>query len=122
MSAADREKVTEKVQAALPDVSPDQINDLINQAEEYFLAKTGRRTIPDRATYLWKDIAVMVGKTGQAATTSTANSGPKIVKSVKRGDTTIEYDNGSSDSGNSSGAGLSGLDARIAFFKVAKIR
>ena len=114
MSAADREKVTEKVQAALPDVSPDQINDLINQAEEYFLAKTGRRTIPDRATYLWKDIAVMVGKTGQAAT--------KIVKSVKRGDTTIEYDNGSSDSGNSSGAGLSGLDARIAFFKVAKIR
>ena len=91
MAAADREKVKEKVQAALPEVSSDQVDDYIGQAEEYFYAKTGLQE----------------------------GGGQQAVSSIKRGDTTIEY---SSGSGSDSGSGLSGLDARIAMFKVAKIR
>ncbi|WP_283606499.1 hypothetical protein [Faecalispora anaeroviscerum] len=110
MAAADREKVTEKVQTALPSVSPDQVNDLVDQAEEYFLAKTGRRSVPDRAARLWSDLAVQISKAGLAA------NGQQVVSSIKRGNTTVEY-----DSAGSSGGGLSGIDARIALFKVAKI-
>jgi hypothetical protein len=109
MAAADREKVTAKVQSALPDISPDQVNDLVDQAEEYFLAKTGRRSVPDRAARLWSDVAVQISKAGLAA------NGQQAVSSIKRGDTTIEYNSGS-------GSGLSGIDARIALFKAAKIR
>nr|WP_319487246.1 hypothetical protein [uncultured Caproiciproducens sp.] len=112
MAAADREKVKAKVQAALTNVSPEKVDDFVNQAEEYFLAKTGRRVVPDRAMYLWIDLAVEISKTGLPA------SGQQTVSSIKRGDTTIEYDSGSGDSGS----GLSGMDARIALFKAAKIR
>jgi hypothetical protein len=115
MAAADREKVKEKVQAALPEVSSDQVDDYIGQAEEYFYAKTGRRTFPNRALHLWIDLAVKIGKSDGLQ----EGGGQQAVSSIKRGDTTIEY---SSGSGSDSGSGLSGLDARIAMFKVAKIR
>lgn len=112
MAAADREKVMEKVQAALPDASSDRVNDLIDQAEEYFLAKTGRRSVPDRAAHLWIDLATEIGKNGLPA------GGQQTVSSIKRGDTQIQY----SDNVTGSGSGLSGLDARIMLFKAAKIR
>lgn len=110
MAAADREKVKEKVQAALPDAAPDQVEDYIDQAEEYFSSKTGRRTIPDRALHIWIDLAVKIGKSG-----GLQEGGQQAVSSIKRGDTTVEYSSGS-------GTSLSSLDARIVLFKVAKIR
>ncbi len=112
MAAANRENVKAKVLAALPSVSPEQADDLIDQAEEYFLAKTSRRTVPDRAVHLWIDLAVEIGKNGLPS------NGQQTVSSIRRGDTTVEYDSGTADTGS----GLSGLDARIALFRAAKIR
>jgi hypothetical protein len=121
MAAADREKVEARVITAIPDISSDEAKDYVNQAKEYFLAKTGHRSVPDRATYLWGDIAIAIGRSGQVSAGSAISS--QIVTSVKRGDTTIEYggNSGSSGSGSSS-SGLSGIDARIAMFKVARCR
>jgi len=108
MAAADRVKVAEIVQAALTEVPPETVGGCISRAEEYFLSKTNRAAIPDRATYLWADLAIEISKNGLPT------SGQQTVSSIKRGDTTIEY--------GGSGNGLSGIDARIVLFKVAKIR
>ena len=111
MAAADREKVLTIVQAALPDKTPDQVNALIDVAQEYYLAATSRNTVPQKATNLWADLAVLISKGGLTA------SGSQTVSSIKRGDTTIEYNAASASGGN-----LPGIADRLAWFKVAKIR
>lgn len=110
MAAADREKVITRVQLMFSDLTAANVEDLVAQAEEYFLALTGRHVVPERATHLWGDIAVEIKRNGLPA------SGQQNVSSIKRGDTTVNYSAG--DAGN----GLSGLDTRIALFKAAIIR
>lgn len=110
MATADREKVIARVQLMFSDLPAANIEDLVAQAEEYFLGLTGRQTVPDRATHLWGDIAAEIKQHGLPA------SGQQNVSSIKRGDTTVNY------SAGGVGNGLSGLDARIALFKVAVIR
>lgn len=108
MAVADRAKVTVIVQDALLEVPPETVGDYVSRAEEYFLANAYRANVPARATYLWADIAILISKNGFDT------SGQQTVSSIKRGDTTVNYE--------STASGLSGITSRIALYKVAKIR
>ena len=79
-----RDKVITKVSEKLPTLSASDILEYVERAEEYFLTVTKRTAVPEKAFWLWVDIAVTMQKEGVTA------SGGNVL-SVKRGDTTISY-------------------------------
>lgn len=79
-----KDKVIEKVSTKLPEVPLVDVEDLVSRAEEYFKSNTKRREVPEKAFWLWVDLALAIYK-------SSLNEGEAVVSSVKRGDTTISY-------------------------------
>lgn len=87
MAAADKEKVVATVRQRLA-LDADQAAELADRAEEIFLTETGRLQVPDRAFWLWVDLALAVHK-------GDTGIGEQQVTSIKRGDTTIQYSSSS---------------------------
>lgn len=80
-----KQRIINKLQADLPDTPVSKIIDMIQRAEEYFLWTTNRKTVPSSAFYLLVDMA----KSLEDITISSEK-----IKSVKAGDTTVEYKDG----------------------------
>ncbi|WP_455089065.1 hypothetical protein [Peptoanaerobacter stomatis] len=80
-----KQRVINKLQADLPDTPISKIIEMIERAQEYFLWTTNRKVVPPSAFYLIIDMA----KSLDDITLSS-----KKVKSVKAGDTTVEYKDG----------------------------
>lgn len=106
---ADRGMVLRKAAIALPDISPEELEDWVDRAELYFFARTGRRAVPVRALLLWVDITVALAK--QAA----AEMGGGRVSSIKRGDTAVQFAEHGTTLGNS-------LERRIDYYKAVRTR
>lgn len=83
MAGADKEKVVGFLQERLYLTEMDAIG-LAERAEELFMSETGRAQIPERAFWLWVDLALVIHKeyTGEIK---------QPVTSIKTGDTTIQY-------------------------------
>lgn len=77
-----KQRVINKLQADLPDTPISKIIEMIERAQEYFLWTTNRKVVPPAAFYLLVDMA----KSLDDITLSSEK-----VKSVKAGDTTVEY-------------------------------
>lgn len=107
MAAAQKSQVVEKVRKYLINASDAEIEEAVDRAEEHFLSLTGRRQVPDRALWLWVDTALALHASG-------ADGVSQQVSSVKRGDTTIQYQEGA--------GGITDIDSRIAKFRVAVSR
>lgn len=80
-----KSKVIEKVSTKLPDMIASDVEELVSRAEEYFKNKTKRREVPEKAFWLWVDLSLAIHK-------NLLSDGEAVVSSVKRGDTTINYD------------------------------
>lgn len=106
-----KQRVAEKLTARLPDLTAEQIDDLVGQASEFFLAVTLRREVPENAFWTLTDLAAAFYRDSQ----STAE-GSGTVASIKRGDTTIEY------ASSGSGVAVSSMMQRIYAYKVAVAR
>lgn len=103
-----KNRVIEKVSAKLPELSANDIEELVSRAEEYFTSKTKRREVPEKAFWLWVDLSLAIHK-------SSLNEGEAVVSSIKRGDTTISYE-------ASSKIGLSSFDDQLKKFMVVVSR
>ena len=77
-----KQRAINKLQADLPDTPVSKITEMIERAQEYFLWTTNRKVVPPSAFYLIIDMA----KSLEDITVSSEK-----VKSVKTGDTTVEY-------------------------------
>lgn len=73
-----------------------QATEYVSRAEEHFLELTKRTTVPPRATWLWVDLSLAFYNE------SLGGSSGKVA-SIKRGDTTVSYADGSAE--------LSSIDA-----------
>ena len=107
---ADREAVIAKIEKRIKgDSDPVELADM---AEEVFLSETGRKVVPQKAFWVWVALAVAMEK-------GDSNSGQddRLVSSVKRGDTTINY---SSEAGANDA--VSGIMARVRAFRIAKTK
>lgn len=85
MQIADKKQVTARVAARL-ELADDQAVELVERAEEIFRTETGRLQLPERAFWLWVDLAIAIYRENTAA-------GARQIASIKRGDTSIQYDN-----------------------------
>ena len=91
MVGADKENVVTKLILQL-NISSEDALELAERAEEVFLSKTLRTVVPERAFWLWVDLSKVIYSQGSAS--SGAADGGKV-SSIKRGDTTIQYDHSS---------------------------
>lgn len=106
-----REWVIQRVTERLPEAETANAARLVEDAGAYFRERTGRVTIPVRASILWADIALAMG----AAQTGAAEAGGRITM-IKRGDTTVQYDGQDGPQ-----LGMNALEARIAQFRVGRL-
>lgn len=106
--AADKERVVTVIRQRLQIDEP-QAAELADRAEEIFLSETKRLHVPDRAFWLWADLAVAVYKRD-------TGTGEQQITSIKRGDTAIQY----SDSGNNSPVGS--VLSRVREWRVIRAR
>lgn len=109
MNDSQKEWVIQRVTERLPEDGLDSAVRLVESAGAYFMERTGRGSIPARASVLWADIALAMW----AAETGAAEN---HVSMIKRGDTTVQY-----DGQNGPQLGLNALEARIARFQVGRL-
>lgn len=107
-----RTAVYNKLAARYPDATGDTLDECIDRAAEYFCSRTGRANIPPGAFYLWIDMAVRVYGL-QSADTATPGG---AVTSIKRGDTTISYAEGSV------AEAMVDIDSRVLLYRVVRAR
>nr|DAU32983.1 MAG TPA: tail connector protein [Caudoviricetes sp.] len=77
-----KQRAIKKLQADLPGTAVSKLEEMIERAVEYFLWVTNRKVVPKLAFYLLVDMA----KSLDNITVSSEE-----VKSVKAGDTTVEF-------------------------------
>jgi hypothetical protein len=94
MIGADKEKAVAAIQKRLS-VELDAAIELANRAEESFLSETGRRFVPEKAFWLWIDLAAAVRAQDMEAGGASGGQASGRIASIKRGDTTIQYDHSS---------------------------
>ncbi|MEG1632040.1 MAG: hypothetical protein RR251_08520 [Hydrogenoanaerobacterium sp.] len=105
-----KQAVINKVKERLPQQPATAVLECVDRAEEYFLGLTKRKSVPLSAFYLWIDLALRMNK----LETGSESSGR--ISSIKRGDTTIQYENGGSTTDAAS------LEERILSYRVARAR
>ncbi len=108
-----RSSVYHKLAARYPDAGSDMLDECIDRAAEYFCSKTGRAKVPPGAYYLWIDMAVRVYGLQQSAA---APAPVGAVTSIKRGDTTISYAEGSV------AEAMADIDSRVLRYRVVRAR
>lgn len=81
--AADKDRVIMVLRFKLQLDEPAAL-ELADRAEEIFLSETYRRNVPDKAFWTWVDLAHAIHK-------DNTGTGDRSVTSIKRGDTTIQY-------------------------------
>lgn len=107
--AADKERVVTVLRQRLQ-LEEGQAAELADRAEEIFLSETKRLQVPDRAFWLWVDLALAVHS-------EDVGTGEQQVTSIKRGDTTIQY----SESGSAAQPAGTVLN-RVKQWKVARAK
>jgi hypothetical protein len=75
-----------RVKETLKDMPDEDVEKLISRAESYFYEKTRHTVIPDRAAWLIVDLSI-----GFYRQDIGSGGGEAAVSSIKRGDTTIQY-------------------------------
>lgn len=103
----------ERVRITLKDLSDEDIEGLISRAEGHFYEKTKRKEIPGNAAWLIVDLAI-----GFYRQDIGSGGGEATVSSIKRGDTTIQY-NPAIDAPRYS---FKSLDKRVASFNVVRAK
>lgn len=103
-----RERAAEQLREKLPETPPEELEEALDRAEEYFLGKTQRLQVPARAFWLWVDLALAYWKDLKA-------SGEAQVVSVKRGDTAVTY---ADESGTPKG--MDALSDRLSSYRVVR--
>lgn len=117
----ERATLIERVQAKLPDKDPALVEELTDRAIEHFCAFTKRTAVPDRAGWLLVDLAVAFDRYGVAGYLTEESTGADApVSSVKRGDTTIQYDTSAGSA--VSVYSLDALDARIRRYAIVRAK
>ncbi len=114
----DRATLVERILSKYPDMQPDLAGELADRAIEYFCALSKRAVVPARAGWLLVDIAVAFAQQGTAGMATEASDAP--VSSIKRGDTTIQYDTASGSAASIYSFGA--LDARIRRFAIVRTK
>ena len=104
--------VLQRVTERLPEEESGNAGHLVDDAQAYFLERTGRKNVPVRAGLLWADIALAIRKTKADQKEPDGH-----IVSIKRGDTTIEYEY----EGQGPQISLNALEARIAGFRVGRL-
>lgn len=90
---ADKEKVVNQLKIDFPDLPDSRVLEYIERAEEFFLNETNRLSVPQKAFWLWVDIAKAIKEVG-----ATNFSG--IISNISRGDTSITFATGDDSSVN----------------------
>lgn len=117
----ERATLIERVQAKLPTKDPALVEELTDRAIEHFCAVTKRMAVPDRAGWLLVDLAVALDRQGVARYLTEESTGADApVSSIKRGDTTIQYDTSAGSA--VSVYSLAALDARIRRYAIVRAK
>lgn len=93
----------------LPHLTAIQQSELVSRAEVYFLEQTRRKRVPVTALWLWVDLALAADEERGGGAVA------EKVSSIKRGDTTIQYE-------TFTPVGMSALYNRINQYKVVVTR
>lgn len=117
MAGADKEKVVAAIVRRL-EVEPEYALELAERAEEMFLAETFRQVVPEKAFWIWVDLASAISGQDTSASGRPGGASGKV-SSIKRGDTTIQFDHTSAEATLNL---IPGLRSRIQSWRVVRAR